>query len=191
MRKVKEYFGRLVARFREFIRKSIVSLKRNPSMIPLTMLFIAFVVYSFNLTDMSDTTAKIQGAGMGLSQFCIMLFSLLSLVCLMNSFPRRQKPNVPMIVLMYIMFAIIIYCDIHYNNAIMAALNRAESPIVLNAATKYIAEAYNMLNTHMILIGVCAALVALLPVYSKLLKKINTSIAVEGNDAMGEIEIND
>lgn len=176
---------------KEFFRKIIVSLKRNPSMIPLLMLFATFIYYSFNLTLMSNTTAKIQGAGMGLSQFCIMLLSLLSLVCLLNSFPRRQKPNIPMIVLMFVMLAVIVYCDIHYTNAIMAALYRAESPIVINETTIYIAQAYNMLNTHMILVGVSAALVALLPVYSKLLRKINTSVEVEDNGSMGEIELND
>ena len=176
---------------KEMGRKTLVSLKRKPDMIPLLMLFIAFLFYSLNLTNMSDTTAKIQGAGMGLSQFCIMLFSLLSLVCMLNAFPRRQKPNVLMIVVMFVMFAVIIYCDIHYTNAIMAALTRAESPIVLNETTAYIADAYNMLNTHMIMMVVSAVLVVLLPVYSKLLRKINTSVEVEGNDSMAAIELND
>ena len=43
----------------------------------------------------------------------------------------------------------------------------------------------------MILVGVSAVLVILLPFYSKLLRKINTSVAVEDNGAMGNIEIND
>lgn len=179
------------ARVKESFRKFLVALKRNPQSIPLVMLFVSFLVYSLNLTDMSDTTAKIQGAGMGLSQFCIMLFSLLSLVCMLNAFPRRKKANVPMVVLMFLMFAIIIYCDVHYMNAIYAALNRAESPIQLNDTTVYIAFAYNMLNNHIVMMAVTAALVVLLPVYSKLLKKINTSVAVEDNGSMAEIEINE
>ncbi len=176
---------------KEFIRKQLVVLKRNPQMIPLAMLVIAFLVYSFNLTDMSNTTAKIQGQGMGLCQFCIMLFSLLSMLCMLNAFPRRKKANIPMVVIMFVMFAIIIYCDVHYSNAIMAALTRAESPIKLDVNTQYIADAYNMLSTYIILIGVTTGLVVLLPVYSKLLKKINTSVDVEDNGAMGEIEITD
>ena len=175
----------------EFFRKKIVSLKRNPSVIPLLVLLVSFILYSFNLTDVSDTTAKIQGAGMGLSQFCIMLFSLLSMLCMLNAFPRRKKPNIPMIVIMFVMFGIIIFCDIHYRSGIMAALTRPESPIKLEKATEYIAKAYNMLQTHMILMGVSAALVVLLPFYSKLFRKINTSVTVEDNGAMGNIEIND
>ena len=60
------------------IRKGIVSLKRSPSTIPLVMMLVTFMFYSLNLTDVSNTTAKIQGKGLGLCQFSIMLFSLLS-----------------------------------------------------------------------------------------------------------------
>ena len=176
---------------KERVRKFLVSLKRNPNYIPLVMLFVAFLYYSLNLTQMSNTTAKIQGAGMGLAQFSIMLFSLLSLVCMLNSFPRRQKPNYPMIALMFAMFGIMIFCDVHYMNGIMAAIRRAESPIVIDTSTAYIAKAYNMLSTHMIMVGVTAALVVLLPVYSKLLRKINTSVQVEDNGEMAQIELND
>lgn len=177
--------------FKESVRKFIVSLKRNPSVIPLVMMFITFLYYSLNLTDVSDTTAKIYGKGMGLSQFCIMLFSLLSLVCMLNAFPRRKKPNIPMIALMYAMFGIIIYCDIHYSNLIVAAINRTENPIAINLDTIYIANAYNMLNAHMVMTIVCAALVALLPLYGKLLRKINTTIAIEDNGEMDQIDIQD
>ena len=182
---------KLIAVIKEFIRKQIVTLKRNPQTIPLVMLLISFIVYSFNLTNMSNTTAKIQGVGMGLCQFCIMLFSLLSMVCMMNAFPSRKKPVIPMVVLMFAMFGIVVYCDIHYCNAIMAALTRAESPIVLDVNTIYIANAYNMLQTFMVLIGITAVLVLTLPVYSKLIRKINTSVDVEDNGSMAAIEISE
>ena len=177
--------------FKDFIRKQLVTLKKNPQFFPLVMLLASFVLYSFNLTNMSDTTAKIQGAGMGLCQFCIMLFSLLSMVCMLNAFPKRKKPNLPMIILMFVMFAVIIYCDIHYSNAIVAALSRPENPIVLDVNTIYIANAYNMLSTFIVMIGITAVLVVTLPFYSKLLKKINTSVEVEDNGDMAEIEINE
>lgn len=176
---------------KEAIRKGIVSLKRKPQTIPMAMLLISFVVYSFNLTNMSDTTAKIQGVGMGLCQFCIMLFSLLSFVCMLNAFPKRKKPVLPMVILLFVMFGIILFADIHYCNGIMAALNRAESPIVLDANTAYIADAYNMLQTFMVLMGVTAALVVTLPFYSKLIRKIKTSVDVEDNGEMAQIEISE
>ena len=48
-----------------------------------------------------------------------------------------------------------------------------------------------MLNAHMVMTIVSAALVALLPVYSKLLRMINTSVAIEDNGDMAQIEIQD
>ena len=176
---------------KEAIRKGIVNLKRSPQTIPMVMLLISFVVYSFNLTNMSNTTAKIQGVGMGLCQFCIMLFSVLSFVCMLNAFPTRKKPVLPMVILMFVMFGVIAYCDIHYCNAIMAALTRAESPIVLDVNTIYIANAYNMLQTFLILMGITAVLVLTLPVYTKLIRKINTSVDVEDNGDMAQIEISE
>ena len=173
------------------IRKGIVSLKRSPSTIPLVMMLVTFMFYSLNLTDVSNTTAKIYGKGMGLCEFCIMLLSLLNLVCMLNAFPRRKKPNIPMIVLMFAMFGIIIFCDVHYSGLIMAAITRAENPIVINEDTAYIAKAYNMLNVHMILTIVCGALVVLMPVYGKLLRLINTSVDIEENANMAQIDIHD
>ncbi len=175
-------------KMKDSLRKSLVSVKRNPQMIPLVMLFVSFLVYSLNLTHVSDTTARIQGAGMGLCQFAIMLLSLLSMVCLLNAFPRRKKPNIPMIILMMVMFAVIIFCNITYQNAINYALYEQAKPL---SPTKYITAASSMLMVHMILVSVTAVLVLTLPVYSKLLRKINTSIAVEDNGDMAQIEITD
>ncbi len=179
----------LKSRIQESARRRVVSLKRKPSTIPMTVLVIAFLVFSLNLTSMSNTTAKIQGSNMGLAQFAIMLLSLLSILCLMNAFPRRKKTNIPMLVLMFLMLGGMVLCDIHYRNAIWTAVTRAENPIVVTADTSYILSAYNLLQAHMILIIVTAALVALMPVYTRLLKKINTSVDIADNGAMEAIEI--
>ena len=180
-----------MGKIKEFFRKLIVSLKRNPGIIPLLMLAVSFLFYSLNLTDVSDTTAKIQSRGMGLSEFTIMLFSMLVMLCTLNAFPIRKKPNWVMVALAVAMIAAIIYCDTHYINAIVAANKRADNPIKITDATIYILNARNMLKTHRIMMGVSAALVVLLPVYSKLLKKINTAVEIEDNSSMGAIEIND
>lgn len=180
-----------MGKIKESIRKSIVSLKRNPGIIPLLMLAISFLYYSLNLTDVSDTTAKIQSTGMGLSQFSIMLFSLLVMLCTLNAFPIRKKPNWVMVGLALAMIAVIIFADSHYITSIIAANKRPENPIVITDATIYIYNALQMLKTHRIMMGVSAALVVLLPVYSKLLKMINTSVEIEDNSSMGAIEIND
>ena len=150
----------------EFLRKFFVALKRKPSTIALVVLFIAFLYYSLNLTQISNTTAKIQGPGMGLCGFATMLFSML-------------------------MFGVIIFCDVHYMGLIDAARFRAENPIVIDAGTLYIANAYNMLYNHIIILGVGIALTLLLltPVYNKLLGLINTSYTVEDYGKLQEIDI--
>ena len=173
----------------EFLRRFFVALKRQPSIIALVFLVIAFFQYSLNLTHISDTTAKIQGTGMGLCGFATMLFSMLSLVCFLNAFPKRKKPVIPMVILMFVMFAVIIFCDVRYSGLIMNALTREVNPIKLDASTVYIAQAYNVLQNHMVLEGIGVLLVLLMPVYTKLLRKINTSITVEDNGKMDVIDI--
>ena len=173
----------------ELLRKGLVALKRKPQMIAMAVLAAAFVYYSLNLTQVSNTTAKIYGAGMGLAEFATMLLSILSLVCFLNAFPHRKKTNIPMLVLMFLMVGIVIYCDFFYGNRISEALNRAENPISADGANIYITRAANMLKLHTVLLMIGAALTALLPVYRPLIKRINTSVAVEGNEEMGAIDI--
>ena len=96
-----------------------------------------------------------------------------------------------MVVLTFVLIAVITFCDYHYQTLIFMAVSRTENRIKITDATRYIQEAYDMLGLHMILMIVTAALVALLPVYRKLLKKINTSIALEYSEDMAEIEINE
>lgn len=173
----------------EFLRKFFVSLKRRPSIIALLVLAIGFLQYSLNLTQISNTTAKIQGSGMGLCGFATMLFSMLSLVCALNTYPRRKKPVIPMLILAILMLGLIIFCDVYYSGLITAALTRAENPIKLDASTVYIAKAYNVLQDHIIIEIIGAAMFLLVPVYSKLLRKINTSVTVEDYGKMDVIDI--
>lgn len=180
--------SKFVSAVKERIRKFFVTLKRKPQIIPGVAIAIAFLLYSLNLTDISDTTARIQGQGMGLCGFCTMLLSILSFVCFLNAFPHRKKVNIPMLVLMFAMFAVIIYCDYHYIGRILYAVNKPGSKIQI---TDYIQNAYSMLNTHMVAVAVSAGLVLLLPLYGWLLRKINTSIDVEENEDMGVIELSE
>ena len=173
----------------EFVRKWLVSLKRKPQMIALAVLAAAFVYYSLNLTQVSNTTAKIYGSGMGLAEFATMLLSILSLVCFLNAFPHRKKTNIPMLVLMFIMVGIVISCDFFYGSRITEAVTRADNPISADGPNIYITRAANMLKVHTVLLIVGAALTALLPLYRPLIKRINTNVAVEENEHMGTIDI--
>ncbi len=174
---------------KEFIRKSLVSLKRSPQRIPLLTLIAAFLVFSLNLSAIANTTARINGANMGQCEFVVMLLSILSFVVFLRSFPRRKPPVRPMIVLFYIMLAMIEAADAVYLVRILTAVNRAENRIVVDSQTMYIYTAYNVIVAHMILIGATILLFSLLPVYSKAIRKINTSIEVDGMGEMAAIDI--
>ena len=173
----------------EFFRKRIVALKRKPQTIALIAFALAFIYYSLNLTKVSDTTAYINLPGMGLAGFAMMLFSILLMVCFINAFPHRKKVNVPMLVLMFVLTAIIIYAGIFYQSRITEALTREVNPITIGADKTYISSAMSMLTVHRIILIIGVALVALLPVYSKALRKINTSVEVADNGGMDQIDI--
>ena len=119
---------------KEMIRKLLVSLKRNPQIIPLIALTISLFIFTFNLTDISNTTAKIYGKHMGLCAFVSLLLSILSYVCMFSAYPKRKKPNLPLIVLMLVMYSIIIFADLYYYGRINAALTREVNPIVVTPA---------------------------------------------------------
>ena len=87
------------------------------------------------------------------------------------------------------MVGIVIFCDFFYGSRISEAVNRAENPISADGVNIYITRAADMLKVHMILLIIGAALTALLPLYRPLIKRINTSVTVEGNEEMGAIDI--
>lgn len=175
----------------EFVRKMLVSLKKNPQLVPLFALTASFLVYSLNLTSISNTTAKIYGPHMGLCAFIAMLFSILSYVCMFSAYPKRQKPNKLMIGLMLAMYAVIIFADGYYFMRIQAALTRAQSPIKITKATSYISTSKVVLIVHIVTIVITMACVVLEPVFAKLLKKINTSVEIEAAREIAEIDISD
>ena len=174
---------------KEMVRKFIVALKRRPQMIPLATFVIAFLVYTLNLSQVSNTTAKLQSAGMGLAGFAVMLFSMLSMVSFMNAFPYRKPVNKPMLILMFVMNAIIIAADVFYINAVNAVQSNPDTAVKIDLSTAYIEYARYYLTVHIVILAVAIVLTALLPVYSKLLRKINTNIEVEGNADMGAIDL--
>ncbi|MBQ1379878.1 MAG: hypothetical protein IIY76_07715 [Erysipelotrichaceae bacterium] len=172
--------------FKESWRKFIVSLKKRPHNIPLCMMVIAFIVYSFNLTKISNTTAVVNQTYMGLCEFVIMLFSVLAFVCFLNAYPKRQKPIVPMVILLYVLEIIILIADVVYISKINAGLQT----IQINASRQFIPQAKSMLTVHIVLVVISIILIALIPVIGKALNKIDTSVTLAGNDDVA-IELTD
>ncbi len=177
--------------FKEFVRKFFVSLKRSPSTIPLVATFVAFLVFSLNLASISNATIRINTNNMGQCEFVGMLLSILTMVVLLRCFPKRQKPNYIMVGLYFLMCAAQIFVDSVYVSRIASALADPDSPFDVAGQDAFILKAQSVMYAHIIILVVCVALVALLPVYSKLIKKINTSIDVEGNEDMVAIDLTD
>lgn len=174
---------------KEAIRKFFVSLKRNPQNITMVVMLVAFVIYTLNLGAVSKTTSVVNGANMGQCEFATTLFSILAFVCFLRSFPRRQKPKFLMLGLMVLMECGLAFFDVIYVIRINQAITRTEAPIVISDATKYISTAQSIVTLHIILVLASVALILLLPIYSKAIKAINTSIEVEGNENMAAIDI--
>lgn len=166
----------------EKVRKLLVFLKKNPNIFPILALVASFLIYSLNLTAVSNTTAKIYGQHMGLCSFVTMLFMILSFVCMLGAYPKRKKPKWVMIILMTVMYLVVIAADIIYYFRIETALTRVENRIEITPATMYIWEAQNLMVYHIISVVVIIVLIYLEPLIAKLLKRINTSIDVEGTE---------
>lgn len=177
--------------FKEFVRKLFVSLKRNPSIIPMLATVASFLVFSLNLASISNTTVKINSTNMGQCEFVGMLLSILTMVVFLNCFPKRQKPNFIMIAIYFVMTGALIFVDTVYLSRINTAITAPDTPFDATGADSFILTAQSVVTVHIIMLIVCVALVALLPLYSKLIKKINTSIDVEGNEDMAAIELTD
>lgn len=180
--------------FKEFIRKFLVSLKRKPQNIALFVLLVGFVFFSLNLTSISDTTALINTDNMGQCEFAMMLFCILSFVVFLRTFPKRQKVKIPMLILTFLFLGIVVFADVVYLSRISDALTREENRIIINYETGqnlFIANAWSTLIAFLIFMAVVVVLLAALPLYSKLLRKINTSIDVEGNTNMTSVDISE
>lgn len=175
--------------FKEFIRKFIVSLKRSPQRIPLVALLAAFLIYSLNLSAIANTTAKINSANMGQCEFVAMLFSILAFVCFLRAFPKREKPKMAMLAVMFVMMVGMIFADCIYYSRVIDAVTRTENRIAVTAETAYIAVAQNIVVAHIICLAITMLLLVTLPLYAKALKNINTSIDVEDNGEMDAIDI--
>ena len=90
---------------------------------------------------------------------------------------------------MFVMFAIVIFCDGFYMRAIQYAVTRADNPIAITDTTAYISKALSILKTHIAALGVTIVLIVLMPVYKKWLRSIKTSVEVEDNGQLDAIEI--
>ena len=175
--------GKIGAEVKEWFRKRIVALKRKPQNIALLFLAVTTIYFMLCLFKISIAINEIytqEGvkSTIGICIFVTTLLSLLVLVSFLNSFPKRKKPNIFFIVLVFLMIGAMIVCDIMYYVQVENILALPE----LQDATKTIAlvrPGQTYVLVHVILLGVSAVVFALLPAYRLLLNKINTKVELE------------
>lgn len=182
------------AAVKEWFRKKVVALKVKPQIIPLLVLIVTTVCFMLFLNSFSKAIyasfSDSRTKATGICIFISTLLSLLVIVSFLNAFPKRKKPNIFFIVLVFAMIAGMLACDIVYyvqmNNCIDA--NGAGSSLSLN-----VKPGQPKIIAHIVLLAVSAAVFALLPVYSRLIRKINTSKKLESatENMNGGIDINE
>jgi cytochrome bd-type quinol oxidase subunit 2 len=163
----------------EWVRKRLVMLKRRPHYIPLLMMIISSLVFNIRLTPFSNTTALINEPWMGFCLFVIVLCSYLSIISFMTAFPQRKKPRIVSIVLVCLMLLISIAGQFIFLYFIRYGTELKPNPIAITPARSYVNVARLVSIIHIVLLIMSLLLIFTLPIYRKLLKKIDTSIQLE------------
>jgi phosphoglycerol transferase MdoB-like AlkP superfamily enzyme len=176
MKKIKAFFQKQKPKSKEWFRKRLVTLKRRPFFIPLTMLIISCFVLNLSLTAYSDTVAQINEPGMGLTLFVIALCSYLTIVGFATAFPNRKKPKIASVVLVCLMLLISIGCQILFHYFIRYGTELKPNPIVITPSKAFILKAKKNSVAHAVCNFLSLLLIVTMPVYGKWLGKIDTSI---------------
>ena len=180
------------AKIKEWFRKKIVALKRKPQYIALFFLAVCSVFFLLALFNVSQAISRsfTEAETTGICTFVVTLLSLLSLVSFLNAFPKRKKPNIFFIVLVFVMIGAMIACDLVYYIQMencLAGVQNSETSMMYATVSK--AQPYIL--AHIVLLGVSAIVFALLPVYKRLINKIDTKVVLESatKNMQGAIDI--
>lgn len=188
----KQKKGGFKAKTKEWFRKKAVALKRAPQNIALLVLALTTVYFMLALYSISQAVDKSFNitTATGICVFVTTLLSLLVLVSFLNAFPKRKKPNIFFIILVFVMIGSMAACDIVYyiqmNECLAGITNPATSDIY-----RLVSAAQPFMLVHIVLLGVSAVVFALLPLYKKLILKIDTKVVLESaaENMHGEIDI--
>ncbi len=154
------------------LRKWIVSLKRRPQNIPLVMLVICCFLYTFNLTAHSNASIYVSSRVVALYVFIITLATMLTIFSFVNVYARKKRRWLMRIVV-YLLIAVQIALGIAYYQVMYHEVFLRENPVPL---TLDIANSMNGTVTHLAALMLTLLAIVLLPVYSRLLNKIDTSM---------------
>ena len=181
--KTSEGFG---AKCKEWLRKTTVKLKRQTQLIPLVLILITSMIYLCCIGTFSQVVFKNSGIeASGISMFINTLLSILILPIFLNAFPKRKKPNIVYIVAVFVVLAVLIGMDIMFY---VNTQTYVEEKFINLDRNPMIPKAYTQLIVHMVFVGLSIVCFALLPVYKKLINKINTRKDIGENNLSEEID---
>lgn len=173
------------AKAKEWLRKKIVALKRNPQRIPLIWQAIVSFFFLIVLNTFSKSAFNMSVAWTGLLLFVNTLISILILALFLNAFPKRKPANKIFIGLLFVFIAGIITCDILY----YVMINEQVPTLAESFLQQFpVRQSLTLAIVHIVLEGISALLLATLPLYAKLIRMINTRKEVNSTELKEEID---
>lgn len=175
------------AAVKEWFRKRVVALKRSTHNIPLlftVLVTMLWLVWLFTFSKSIYLTSSATWTGMAV--FANTMLSILIVPLFLNAFPKRKKPNIVFIVLLFVFMVAIVLCDVlYYVQESNYLANQSQDFLNKNPCLN---QSLTLAIAHIVLVGVSAVLLATLPLYKKLIMKINTKKVLESNDLTEEID---
>lgn len=176
----------------EWFRKKIVALKRKPNVIPLFLFLISSMIYLLNLVSFSQTGLNVYSGGdlLGLPVFVNCLLSILICVVHLNAFPKRSKKvNLLNYILIYLFAAAMLGMDILYYIKVLSIVEKDSATLATAASVVQTSAIVSIV--HIVFLAISVIALATLPLYTKLIMKINTSKAIEESQLDEVIESED
>lgn len=179
---------KFAAAVKEWFRKQTVKLKHKPQNIPFVFLLVTSFMYLCFLGTFSEFISDNSGInGLGIFEFINTLASILIILVFLNTFPKRKKMNIIMLVITFAVLAMMLALDIVFYVNIVKAGNATDVGN-LSGLTGDVNGTLNRDIVHIVFLAITIVVLALLPVYKKLLLKINTSKELASNDIKEEID---
>lgn len=180
--------NKIKASVKEWARKQVVMLKRAPQRIPLVYMVIVTAIWLIWLFTFSQAVDSMQEGveWIGISVFVITLFSILALPLFLSAFPKREKPNLVFIGTLLVFLVAIILFDILYYHQVTVFFAAQDDTFF--AGKDFLRQSASLAIAHIVLNAISIILIATLPLYKKLIMRINTKKVLEENKLSEEID---
>jgi hypothetical protein len=156
---------------KEFLHKQLVDLKRMPQRIPLALLCVSCMVYTFNHTQHSNASIYVGSEIVALYVFIVTLASMLAIFSHINAYSGGKRHMAMLIVTVALILVQAVLDYLYLADMFYETMQRA-NPVPI---TKDIAQSMNRTMLHMGFLGVSLLAILLQPLYHKALMGINTA----------------